>query len=196
MYRLKTATMDAAPATTGRTSAFGCESTCPSVSPCGACEEPGQQLREDQDQDEPEEVHGSRVRDEAQRRDDVVHRLVAPDRLPHAERDREREPGQCGQHGEDQGLRETLFDEPGDRLVQRVRGAEVAVQQGAQVVEVLDGERAVEALLVVELRDLLGRRLRAEDPARGSPGSACSRQKTTTVTMRITARDCRTRRVR
>lgn len=70
------------------------------------------------------------------------------------------------------------------------------MQQGAQVVDVLDGQRLVEALFVVEGGDLLGGGLRAEDPACGTPGSACRRQKTTTVTMRITASAWRIRRIR
>ncbi len=70
------------------------------------------------------------------------------------------------------------------------------MQQLPQVVQVLHGQRPVEALVVVEQRDLLGCGLRAEDPARGTPGSACSRPNTTTVTMRMTTSAWAIRRVR
>lgn len=39
MYRLNTATMEAAPVTTGSTNATGSAKTWATVSPCGACEE-------------------------------------------------------------------------------------------------------------------------------------------------------------
>ncbi len=38
MYRLNTATMDAAPVTTGRTRATGSANTWDSVAPCGPCD--------------------------------------------------------------------------------------------------------------------------------------------------------------
>ncbi len=44
------------------------------------------------------------------------------------------------------------------------------MQEGAQVVEVLDGQRPVQTLVVVERGDLLGRGLRAEDAACGTSG--------------------------
>ncbi len=68
------------------------------------------------------------------------------------------------------------------------------MDQLVQVVEVLNGQGLVEALVVVEGRDLLRGGLRAEDPACGTPpGRACSRPKTTIVTMTITTTAWRTR---
>lgn len=67
------------------------------------------------------------------------------------------------------------------------------MQQAAEVGAVLHGQRLVEVLGVVELRDLLGVACGPRIPRAGPPGRACSRQNVATVTMRITARAWRMR---
>ena len=172
MYRLNTATIEAAPATTGSTSALGSREHLRERVALGCLRrEPRQQLGEHQHQHQPEEVHGRRVRDEAQRGDDVVDRLVAPHGLPHAERDREQQPDQRGQHGQDEGLGQPLLDELGDRLVERVRGAEVAVQQRAAGSRAYcTGSERSRPCSWLKAAICCGRGLRAEDPACGTPG--------------------------
>ena len=113
----------------------------------------GHRAQQDQEDAAPEGGHA--LADEHDRHQQPLHERPPPDagddpdRQPDAERDRQRPGGQQQRVGQPRG------DDAGDRDPLDERGAEVEARQPRQVVGVLDGERAVEAELMAEERDVL-----------------------------------------
>ena len=87
--------------------------------------------------------------------------MAMPDRHPDPERDEERA------RGEDQRVGDARGDDVGGRHALHDRGAEIEAQEVAEVGEVLDEDRAVEAELAAQRLDMLARgALRHEEQRR------------------------------
>ena len=101
----------------------------------------------------------------------LVGSAAGPERRPHAEQERERDHDDRRDRGERERVRELALDLVPDRDLPTLRvagrrAAEIAREQPAEPVEVaLDG-RLVEAHQRPQLRQVLGRRVAAQDGAR------------------------------
>ena len=127
------------------------------VEPVGAGE-PAEPVEADVERDEgdPERRHRDAAeRDDAQH---VVGRAVAAHRRDDAEGDAEERGDQDGVERQLRGRGNELAEVVRDRVVRQRRLAEVSLREVLEVDRVADGQRPVEAVLVLEGRD--GRRIR------------------------------------
>ena len=125
--------------------------------------------RQELDQQERDRVLGHRVQDEADPGAGVVDRLVALHGLGDPGRNRDHQREDQRQPAEHQISRQLGRQQRVDRAVELVGVAEVAVRELVEEVPVLDEERLVEVVLVVELGDGLRRCPVAEDVSSETP---------------------------
>ncbi len=105
-------------------------------------------------QQQADEERGGGVPEERDAGQHVVADCVPLHGLVHAERNAEQQRDDGAQRDQHYGLGQVLADQAGDRLVELGREAQVAVQQLADPLDVLDVERLVETVQVVVMGDL------------------------------------------
>ena len=113
---------------------------------------------EDRDQDDADHERRHDRDEGGEGRDGPVDRRALPQTRERAEREPERDADHQGQSGDRQADHRSLEELVGDRLAVAPAPAQVAAEQRGEPVDVLDVDRPVQAPVVLQRGDRLGRR--------------------------------------